>query len=438
MAITVGIRRTSKNRWERRTPLMPEAVEALQQHSLNFVVQPSSNRIIPQEAYLAAGAQISDDLTECKVILDIKEIPPSEILTDKVYLFFSHTIKGQDYNMPMLQKLLDANCTLIDYECIVDDNHKRLIFFGFQAGQAGMINALFSLGQRLKALGINSPFKEFKQAREYGDTESAKRDLAKIGESIRQQGLPDQLTPFIVGISGRGNVAKGAGDILSVLPVEDISPDDLMGPNRRTQFSPNCLYRAVFLASDIYRLSDDSKPDREMIHLHPEKLSAVFENVVPSLGIFVNGIYWEPRYPRLITTAGLKKSWSDDREFRLKVIADVTCDIEGSVECTLEAADPGNPSYVYNPLTQEIRSGFEGEGLVVMAVDILPAELPRESSEQFSAVLAKFLPHIVGADYTGPFAELDLPAPIRRAVIAHQGKLAPEFAYLYDALARAL
>ena len=151
MIKTIGIIKETKNEWERRTPLTPDDVNELLKHlPLNIVVQPSSHRIFSDKAYQEAGARLAENLSICDIILGIKEIKIDDLLTEKVYMYFSHTLKGQSYNMPMLKKLLDLNCTMMDYERIIADNGQRLIFFGLQAGQAGIIDTLWAYGKRTK------------------------------------------------------------------------------------------------------------------------------------------------------------------------------------------------------------------------------------------------------------------------------------------------
>src|SRR4030043_2363614 len=170
MEVSIGIRREDKNRWERRSPIIPDHVKQLiREHNFHFVVQPGSIRVFSESEYKNAGADISEDLSTCSAIFAVKEIPQNLILKNKVYIFFSHTIKGQSYNMSMLQKLLDQKCTLIDYELIVDKTGRRLVFFGNYAGLAGMIDSFWALGQRLHVEGFTTPFLNIQPAHKFTD-----------------------------------------------------------------------------------------------------------------------------------------------------------------------------------------------------------------------------------------------------------------------------
>jgi saccharopine dehydrogenase (NAD+, L-lysine forming) len=199
----LGIRREDKNAWERRAPLMPEHVGRLiADHGVGVRVQPSTIRAFPDEAYAAVGATVAEDLTPCDVILAIKEIPVDALLAGKTYLFFSHTIKGQARNMPMLARLMELGTTLIDYEPITDDAGHRLIFFGRFAGIAGMIDTLWALGRRLESEGLSSPFAEIRPAHRYADLDEARAAVAEAGRKIARDGLPNTLHPLVVGVSG--------------------------------------------------------------------------------------------------------------------------------------------------------------------------------------------------------------------------------------------
>jgi len=170
--------------------------------------------------------------------------------------------------------------------------------------------------------------------------------------------------------------------------------------------------------------------DLQDYYANPAKYRGIFAAHVPHLSVLVNGIYWDPRYPRLVTKEQLRALWSASAPPKLKVIGDISCDEEGSIECTVKATSPGNPVYVYDPARGEAADGVAGRGPVVMAVDNLPCELPAESSKGFSDILLPFIPAMAKADYAGPFAACALPEPIRTAVIAYQGRLTPPYEYI--------
>jgi alpha-aminoadipic semialdehyde synthase len=427
----VGIRREDKSVWERRVPIVPQdAKELKEEHDLRFLVQPSDTRVFREEEYTAAGALIQQDLSPSDVIVGVKEIPPTLLIPGKTYVFFAHVIKGQPYNMPMLQRLMDLRATLIDYEKVTDEQDRRLIFFGRHAGWAGMIDTLWALGQRLNCEQIETPFNTIRQAYAYDNLDAAREAVRQAGDRIRDEGLPTGLAPLVVGFAGYGNVSQGAQDIFDLLPHEVIEPDELAEVFEREP-DPHTLYKVIFKEEHMVESLD---PDRPFVlqdyYDYPERYRSRFADYLPYLTVLLNGIYWEEKYPRLVTKEDLRRLFRGPEQPRMRVVGDVSCDVGGAIEFNVQCTEPGDPIYVYNPLTGEVVMGCGVTGVVVLAVDILPSELPREASIDFSAVLKQFLPAIAHTDYDLPFGELDLPPEIRRAVILHRGKLTPDYEYL--------
>ncbi len=430
----IGVRREDKSPWERRTPITPAVAATLrQQAGIQVVIQPSPQRAFSAAEFAAAGAQVQEDLSMCPVVLGIKEIPKSAFLPGQAYVFFAHVIKGQPFNMPMLQRMLDLGCTLIDYEKVTDDAGRRLIFFGWHAGVAGMLETLWALGQRLAWQGIANPFTALRRAYDYHDIAEAKAAVRQVGEAIRGAGLPAQMAPLTIGVAGYGNVARGVWEILDLLPVQRIEPGELAGLDT-LRTSANVIYVTTFREEHMAApLTAGAGFDLQDYYATPQAYRADFEQYLPHLSVLVNAIYWDPRYPRLVTKDYLRQAWAAGQP-RLRVIGDISCDIDGAIECTVKATEPGDPNFVYNPLNGQIVDGVAGEGVVVMAVDILPSELPRDASDYFSQVLLPYVPALAAADYTASFDNLALPAEIKRAVIAHRGELAPSYRYLQQHL----
>jgi len=427
----IGIRREDKSIWERRAPLTPAQVQQLREkYHIQTIVQPSRIRVFSDEEYLQAGATVQEDLSTCPVILAVKEIPLHFFEPGKTYVFFSHTIKGQPYNMPMLQRMLELGCTLIDYEKITDEKGRRLVFFGRHAGLAGMIDTLWALGQRLAWEGIPNPFTQVRQAHTYKNLEEIKEALDDVSRHIQAGALPASLAPLIIGVAGYGNVSRGVQEILNLLPAVEIAPPELSSLFKNGSFSTTNLYKVVFKEEHtVEPVSTEVRFELQDFYAHPEKYRGRFESYLPYLTVMVNAIYWEARYPRLVTKTHLKELFSRGQP-RLRVIGDISCDIEGAIECTVRSTEPGNPVYVYNPLTGETADGYAGPGVVIMAVDILPSELPHESSVDFGNALLPFIPAIAQADTSVDFDVLELPPPIKKAVIAYRGQLTPDYAYL--------
>ncbi len=424
----VGIRREDKNVWERRTPLTPEAVRHLTARGIHFRIQPSPNRIFPDEAYVQAGAILSEDLSSCDVVFGVKEMPVNFFQRGKTYVFFAHVIKGQSYNMPMLKRLMERECTLIDYERIVDDRGKRLVFFGVHAGIAGMIDSFWALGRRLEAEGIETPFARIRQAKDYPSLHEARRSIRGVANLLFEQGLPAVLRPFVVGFLGYGHTSEGAQSIFDLFPHVTLEPDELFGLKSDASVSERILYKVIFHKPHMYRHRKGHPFKLDTFNQHPDEYESGLEPYLPHLTMLMNCIYWEPRFPKLLTRDMLIELYRDRP--RLRVIGDVTCDIRGALDCTVRATTPGNPVYVYLPDRDEGVDGVDGHGPVVLAVDNLPCEISREASEYFSQVLLPFVPEIVNCEYDQPFDRLPLSLPIRRAVIVHRGNLTPDYEYL--------
>jgi len=430
MSKFIGIRHEDKYEMERRAPLTPRHVKRLvEQKKLDIVVQTSPKRIFTEEEYRKAGAKIRENLKNCDVILGVKEMPLDFFEPGKTYVFFSHVIKGQAYNMPMLRRMMELKCNLIDYEKIIDEQGKRLIFFGKYAGLAGMINSLWALGLRLKDFGFGSKLSRLKQAKDYQSLKEAKEAISLVGQQIAEEGIPHELRPYVVAFTGYGNVSQGAQEILGWLPVKEISPEKLLSLHQRKKLPDNLVYKVVFKEEDLVERIDGSPFDLQDYYQHPDVYRSKFEQYLPYISMLINCVYWDDRYPRLVTREAVKKLFRRGRP-KLTVIGDISCDVEGAVECTLKPATIEKPLYVYDPESATISDGHDHEGMLIMAVDILPAELPKDASESFGDVLVNFVKPIADADFSEPYEDLDLPRAIKKGLILHNGELAPEFSYL--------
>ena len=393
MTYTIGIRREDKNQWERRVPIIPKHIKQInEKHGITTIIQPSKIRAFTDDEYKQAGAQINEDLSDCSVVFAVKEIPINLFKKNKTYVFFSHTIKGQKYNMPMLKKMMELKCNLIEYEKIADERGRRLVFFGHHAGLAGMIDTLWAFGQRVKLQDINTPFSEIKRTIDYKTLDEAKKHIAEVGEKIEQGGIPDILAPIVIGIAGYGNVSKGTQEIVDLLPMKEITPSQIEAIHEN--FSNKLIYKVVFKEEDMVEpVSSEEKFDLQEYYDKPHLYRSVFQKYIRRLSILMNCIYWTKRYPRLITKHFLEENFTG--QMKLQVVGDISVDINGAIEFTEKTTTPGNPVYVYNPIRRDIIDGLQGSGVVVLAVDNLPCELPRESSTEFSNILLDFIPPIV-------------------------------------------
>ncbi len=430
----IGIRHEDKYVMERRVALPPDTVKELIKQGLEVFVERSPKRIFKDQEFVEAGATVAHSLSQSPVIFGVKEIPPAWFEEGKTYIFFSHVIKGQPYNMPMLRAMMEKKCSLIDYEKIADENGKRLIFFGRFAGLAGMINSLWSFGERMKTLGIETPFTGIKQSHTYNSLAEAEAAVRQAGEIIKTQGLPESLVPFTIGFTGYGNVSQGAQHIANILPTIEITPSELLQLKERGIYSGKIIYKVVFKEEDLSEHIDpQGKFELQDYYRHPEKYKNQFEKYPPHLSILMNCMYWDERYPRILTKNYIEKLYQQGN-MKLQVVGDVTCDPDGSIEFTHKGTNIEDPVFVYNPLDRKPTMGFKGDGILVMAVDILPSELPREASESFGHALIRFVPAIATANYDLDFDKIALPHEIKRAMILHKGKLTPDYEYIHEYL----
>ncbi len=431
----LGIRAETKNRWERRAPLAPGHVSQLvAAHGVRVLIEPSPLRVFPLEEYVAAGAEPARDLSECSVILGVKEIPVGALLAGRTYLYFAHVIKGQPENMPALARHLELGNTLVDYERVTDAQGRRLIFFSRHAGYAGAIDGLWALGQRLAGEGIHTPLSDVRRAFAYSNLDEALRHLTEIGNRIRRFGLPEGLAPLVLGVMGGGSVAQGVWEVISRLPLERVEPEELEELSADGDRPRNLVYAVTFRRPHRLARADGGFDPGEL-EAHPERYRSIMDRWLPHLTLLFNAVYWEPGQPRLVTREHLRALVAGGQP-RLRVIADITCDVNGSIEATVRATDPGNPVFTYDPLTGEAPDGVEGRGVVILAVDNLPCELPAEATRHFGDQLVRFLPAVARCDWTAPLEGLDLPGEILRAVIVHRGELTPAYLHLEEPLAR--
>lgn len=429
----IGIRREDKSRWEARAPLVPTDVESLvREHTIDITVQPSPIRAFPDINYEKAGARLADELSDCEIIMGVKEIPIERFERTKTYVIFSHTIKGQPANMPALRRLVELKCQLIDYEMIADERDRRLVAFGHFAGIAGMIDSLWALGRRLEHEGVDSPFSRVRPAHEFTDLEHARRELGNITADIRRHGLPEAICPFVCGFAGYGQVSQGAQEIYGLLPVEEILPEDLAAvePNKNT------CYKVVFHEEHMVERRDVASPfELQEYYTHPERYQACFAPFIEHLTVLINGIYWDPKYPRMVTREHFRDLYGQQSSPRLRVVGDITCDIDGSLACTTKATTPDDPVYVFDPNTGLVHEGVDGHGPVVLAVDALPCEVPVDASRQFSRSLFPFIPGLAQADFEADFTNSGLPPELQRATILYRGDLTERYSYLQEHIA---
>lgn len=430
MIKTIGIRREDKNEWERRVPLVPNDIAELRdKYGIKTVIQPSEIRVFTDEEFENAGAEINEDLTSADAIFAVKEIPVHLLKKGQTYLFFSHTIKGQPYNMGLLKKLMELECNLIDYELIVDSQDKRLITFSRYAGMAGLIETLHAYGKKMQLKGFTTPFAEVKQAYQYETLAEAKAHIQTIGKTIAEHGLSKDLAPLTVGFLGYGNVSKGAQEVFDLLPFKTVQPDQLQNLVEEGDFDNHCLYKIVFKEEDLVQAKSGSF-DLQKYYNYPEEFESVFENYLPNINILINGVYWTEKYPRFVTKDNLKNCKDSANSKGLQVIGDISCDINGSVEITKESTMPDKACYTYHADIDSFVDGIDKDGITVMAIDNLPCEFPRDASSSFSNELKPLVNGTCLANYKSSYDDIVLPEEIKNATILYNGKLTNDYLYM--------
>ncbi|KAG0626104.1 hypothetical protein M758_2G102500 [Ceratodon purpureus] len=429
----VGVLKEQTSKWERRAPLSPHHCAKLLKTGVNrILIQPCSKRIYRDAIYKDSGCEITNDLSECGLILGVKQPKPETLLPDRSYAFFSHTHKAQPENMPLLDKVLEKRISLFDYELIRDSN-VRSVYFGQFAGYAGMIDGLRGLGEWLLSQGYSTPFLSIGSTYMYTSLSVAKQAVLAVGEELKSSGLPPEICPLVFVFTGTGNVSRGAQEILNLLPHEYVDPSRL---HELTDRSPSkvpikginfkvfgCVVSAEHM---VERKTPNSGPfDKHHYYEHPEEYSSIFaKTIAPHASVIVNCMYWEQRFPRLLTNKELLDLRSAGRS-RLLVIADITCDKGGSIEFLKKYSSIQNPFFRYNPEDDSTQNDMEGDGILFMAVDCLPTELPRESTKHFGNALFPFLVNLANARKLE-----DTPAPLHDACIAHEGSLTEMYKYI--------
>jgi len=399
--VKIGIIREGKIPPDARAPLTPEqCAEAMVELPVRIVVQPSPVRCFKNEEYAAHGIQLQEDLSDCDVLLGIKEVPDEQLMAGKTYLFFSHTMKKQPHNRHLLQAVLEKNIRLIDYEALTDERGERLIAFGFYAGIVGTHNALWTWGRRTGQFSLP----RLCDSHDYAE-------VLEIYEKIK-------LPPLRIVLTGTGRVSTGAAKNLRDMDIRQVSAQEFL----EKDFS-----EAVFTqiaACDYVAHCEGRGFDKKHFYAHGEEYVSAFAPYYRRADIFINGIFYDKKAPMFFTVEEMQLP-----DFQIKVIADITCDImpDSSVPSTVRASKIAAPVYGFDPKTGLETPPFLPDSIDVMAIDNLPSELPRDASAFFGRqLLEKILPELLHGRASGA---------ILRGMIAENGKLTPAFGYLADYVA---
>ncbi|MFC1516976.1 hypothetical protein ACFL5G_00305 [Candidatus Margulisiibacteriota bacterium] len=431
--LTIGILRETKNKWEKRAPLTPQDVGWLINKGIFVEIEASSRRIFKDAEYKKQGARVVRDIRQAELLVGIKAPKLKDLKKAKTYLIFSHTSKGQPANMPLLKKILQNKNSLLDYEKITNAAGKRLVYFGHFAGICGAIDSLYYFGQKLEKQKIRNPFKGLKPAFKYQSIATAKKDLRKISKTIRTRGVPKEIAPLLVGITGHGNVAKGALEMLEILSPQEIHPQDINHYVQKHKKNNKQVYTIVLKKTEKLRTKDGSPYVHKKYLKYPEKYKSNLDHYLPCLNLLIHGSYWDKRFPKMVTRQMLQKLLRQ-RKLRCQFIGDLSCDVNGGIEITAEATTPDRPVLTYDPKRNVVEAGLRPEGITVLAVDNLPAELPRDSSKEFSKLSRVFIAKLAFSGVRSIVRCGNISPEIKKAVIVEQGKLTPDFLYLRRSL----
>nr|SVE70256.1 EOG090X0141 [Daphnia similis]SVE70880.1 EOG090X0141 [Daphnia similis]SVE71511.1 EOG090X0141 [Daphnia similis]SVE72144.1 EOG090X0141 [Daphnia similis] len=439
-------RREDQSVWERRAPLSPTNVRKLVRAGVKVLVQPSNRRAYPMQAYANAGAIIQEDIGEAPVIVGVKQIPIDFLLPNKTYCFFSHTIKAQEANMPLLDAMLEKNIRLVDYEKMMDENGHRVVAFGKYAGVAGMINILHGLGLRLLALGHHTPFMHIGPAHNYRNSGMARQAVRDAGFEVAIGMLPKSIGPLTFVFTGTGNVSQGAQEIFQDLPHEYVPPDMLQ--KVADHGATNKIYACEVSRRDHLIRIKGGPFDAKEYDEHPSRYISVFsKKIAPYASVIINGIYWAPNSPKLITIPDAKVlirssqshlPWvqtslgSPPLPHRLLAICDISADPGGSIEFMNECTTIDNPFCLYDAEQHKDTKSFKGPGILVCSIDNMPTQLPREATDFFGDLLLPHIFDVLQSDATRPFEDHKFTNIIEGAVITSNGKLTKNFEYIQD------
>ncbi len=394
--MNIGVIRETKNPPDKRVPFTPLQCAALQKKypELNIIVEPSPNRCYSDDEYRSAGVTLSNDLSECEIMIGVKEVDIPELVEGKSYLFFSHTAKEQPYNRELLQEIVWKNITLIDYEYLTRRDKSRVVAFGRWAGIVGAYNGLRAYGLRNKTF-------ELKPAWQLSDLDALKETLKQI-----------KLGKSRIVLTGGGRVAGGAVEILKEAGVREVDP---------SQYLNSTFEEAVYCRLDPWHYTsrkDGGEFDFPHFMEFPGEYKNSFLPYANRSDLFIACHFWDPDSPKFLNAVDMRSD-----AFPIKVIADISCDINGPIPSTIKPSTIADPIYGYNPVTQnETEDPFDKDAITVMAVDNLPGELPRNASEDFgNALIAYVIPSLLGDDSEGI---------VERATIVKEGKLTELFGYL--------
>lgn len=394
--LRIGLIREGKTPADTRVALTPAQCKWIHKNVTAFqvVVQSSPDRCFSDREYLMAGVEVKDDISDCDILLGIKEVPIKNLIANKTYLFFSHTKKMQAHNQPLMRAILDKNIRLIDYECLEHEDRQRIIGFGFFAGVVGAHNGMMAYGNRSGLYTLGRVY----QQRSF-------RELIHTYFGLR---LPNVK----IAVTGSGRVAHGILEVMNLMGIHEVEPDEYL-----TRRFPYPVYTQL-KGADLYERMDNGRYSRDEFHHEPQQYRSKFLPYTKQTDILMNGVYWEKNIPRLF-----EKEDVQNEDFIIQTIADITDDENGSVPINLGDQSIAHPVYGVNKNTLQKTEPYLKDSIDIMAVGNLPNELPRDASRYFGEQLIK---HVL-EDLTGNGSEI-----INKATMTNNGNLTTYYSYLQD------
>jgi saccharopine dehydrogenase (NAD+, L-lysine-forming) len=371
--ITIGVIKEGKVPPDFRVPLTPKQCKAIETiyPNVKVRVQKSPIRTFKDEEYANEGIELVDSIESCDIIFGVKEVQIEDLIPNKTFLFFSHTLKKQPFNRSLLQAILKKKIRLVDYEVLKDKYNKRVVGFGRYAGIVGCYNAFYTYGLKSKTY-------ELKPAHLCADRKEVEEELKKVS-------LPKN---FRILLTGFGRVGHGAQEIIDLLPIKEVSPEEFLSK----EFDEP-IY-AQLEVEDYYGRKDGGTFVKSEFYSTPELYKSTFGRYVSKTDMYIPCHFWSAKSPVILTQEDLQST-----DNRIQVIADISCDVDGPIAATIRASKIGNPIFGYDPQTgQEVDYSNEG-AIAVMSIDNLPCELPKDASEDFGNELLKHvLPRLFGED----------------------------------------
>ena len=382
---------------DRRVVFTPEKLVLLTQKypSISVKIEKSEVRFYLDHEYEQLGFEVTDDLTDCDILFGVKEIPVEYLIPNKKYFFFSHTIKKQPHNQPLLQAVIDKRIDLYDYETVTDAHGKRLIGFGRYAGLVGAYNAFRLFGLKYELFKLSKA--------------ENMHDKDVMIQRLKSQFLP----PIKIVVTGKGRVGSGVKELLKSVKIKEVSIPDFLTKKY------DCPVFVQIESTDYFKRTDGSIAEKSDLYKNWNAYTSDFDKFSKVADILITGHFHPHDAPAILTREMLL-----DAKCSLKVVADISCDADGSIACTLRPSTIAEPFYGYHPKENKEVEVFHPSSVGVMAVNNLPCEISKDASEGFSDMLME---HVIPAFFNG-----DQDGVLERAQITKNGALMPRFKYLND------